>query len=101
LLYNLDCRALLDLSSFDINGTPKVFPSELSDLRSLQRDDDLIDAEFVAICANCGYPMIEIPAPPIPRHSGRSTTNIRSAWHMYTGALQLRRQLIARGIDCR
>ena len=26
LLYNLECRALFDLSFWDINGTPKVFP---------------------------------------------------------------------------
>ena len=29
LLYNLECRALFDLSNWDVNGTPKVFPRAL------------------------------------------------------------------------
>ena len=29
LLYNLECRALFDLSDWDVNGTPKVFPAQL------------------------------------------------------------------------
>ena len=31
LLYNLECRALFDLSSWDVNGTPKVFPRAFGD----------------------------------------------------------------------
>ena len=41
---------LFELSVFDVNGTPKVFPAELTDLRELRRNDDLIDVEFLAIC---------------------------------------------------
>src|SRR5262249_42239676 len=46
LIYNLECRALFDLSVWDINGTPKVFPRTFSKLLELRRDDDLIDVEF-------------------------------------------------------
>jgi len=49
LLYNLECRVLLELSVFDVNGTPKVFPAELTELRELRRNDDLIDVEFLAM----------------------------------------------------
>jgi len=98
LLYNLECRVLFDLSVFDVNGTPKVFPSDLVDLRDLRRDDDLIDVEFVAICASRGYQVIEFSVPPLPRHTGASTTNVASAWHMYSGAFTLRRQLARRGL---
>ncbi len=95
VLYNLECRALFDLSVFDVNGTPKVFPSELADLRRLRRNDDLIDVELLAVCSAQDYQVVEFSVPPLPRHSGRSTTNFASAWRMYRGALQLRRQLNA------
>ncbi|MDQ1532394.1 MAG: hypothetical protein QOF28_155 [Actinomycetota bacterium] len=98
LFYNLECRTLFDLSVFDVNGTPKVFPSELADLRELRRDDDMIDVEFLAICRARGYQVIEFGVPPLPRHSGRSTTNLGSAWRMYAGAFALRRELARRGL---
>src|SRR5262249_30091691 len=47
LIYNLECRALFDLSVWDVNGTPKVFPRSCERLLALAHDDDLIDAEFV------------------------------------------------------
>ena len=89
LLYNIECRALFDLSNWDVNGTPKVFPREFSKLLTLARDDDLIDAEFNMICRREGYPMVEVPIFSHRRHGGRSTTNLRSAFRMYWGALQL------------
>jgi hypothetical protein len=92
LLYNLECRALFDLPYWDINGTPKVFPRGLKELTELRRDDDLIDLEFNAICRNQQYPVIEVPIFSARRHSGRSTTGMRSALRMYWGALKLRRQ---------
>ncbi len=99
LLYNLECRMLFELSVFDVNGTPKVFPAEFTDLRELRRDDDLIDVEFLAICAARDYQVVEFAVPPLPRHSGRSTTNLRSAWHMYTKVFGLRRELARRGLS--
>lgn len=86
LLYNLECRALFDLSCWDVNGTPKVFPRSCDRLLQLTRDDDLIDAEFVRICREAGYPMIEVPVFSFRRFGGRSTTNLRSAFRMYWGA---------------
>lgn len=93
LIYNLECRALFDLPYWDVNGTPKVFSRELSPLLNLTRNDDLIDLEFNAICRAEGYPMLEIPIFSSRRHSGRSTTSLKSAYRMYAGALELRRQL--------
>lgn len=91
LIYNLECRALFDLPYWDVNGTPKVFGRHLSRLLDLTRTDDLIDLEFNAICRAEGYPMIEVPIFSTTRHSGRSTTNLRSAYNMYAGALEMRR----------
>ena len=92
LLYNLECRTLFDLSYWDINGTPKVFPRSFDALLALSCDDDLIDLEFNAICRQQGYPMLEVPVFSSRRHGGRSTTNLRSAVKLYWGAYQLWRR---------
>lgn len=92
LLYNIECRTLFDLSNWDVNGTPKVFPRHFDRLLALTRDDDLIDAEFAAICRREGYPMLEVPIFSSRRHGGRSTTNYGSAWKMYVGAYRLWRE---------
>jgi glycosyltransferase involved in cell wall biosynthesis len=89
LIYNLECRALFDLPNWDINGTPKVFPRSFNKLLDLSRDDDLIDAEFNAICRKEGYQILEVPVLSTRRHSGKSTTNFKSALKMYWGAYKL------------
>jgi hypothetical protein len=93
LLYNLECRALFDLSNWDVNGTPKVFPRTFRRLTELTREDDLIDAEFCLVCRQEDYPMVEIPIFSSRRHGGKSTTNYSSAWRMYLGAYNLWRSL--------
>jgi glycosyltransferase involved in cell wall biosynthesis len=92
LLYNLECRALFDLSYWDINGTPKVFPRSLPKLLSLRRKDDLLDAEFNVVCRREGYRVLEVPILANVRHGGRSTTSHRSALKLYWGALSMWRQ---------
>lgn len=92
LLYNLECRALFDLSNWDVNGTPKVFPRACEKLLGLTRDDDLIDAEFNWICRREGYPLLEVPIFSHLRHGGTSTTTLRSAARMYVGAYHLWQQ---------
>jgi glycosyltransferase involved in cell wall biosynthesis len=93
LLYNLECRVLFGLASWDINGTPKVFPRGFEKLLHLTRDDDLIDAEFVITCRREGYPIVEVPITLTVRHGGASTTNFTSALRMYRGAYALRGRL--------
>jgi glycosyltransferase involved in cell wall biosynthesis len=96
LLYNVECRSLFDLSCWDVNGTPKIFPRAFDDLLALSRDDDLIDAEFVAICRQRDYPMIEVPIFSVRRHGMTSTTTYRSAFALYAGAWRLAREMRAR-----
>ncbi len=93
VIYNLQCRALFDLPTWDINGTPKVFPRSFRKLLDLRSDDDMIDAELMATCALEGYPIIEVPVLATVRHGGRSTTNYVSALRMYVGAMRLARRL--------
>jgi len=96
LLYNLECRALFDLSYWDINGTPKVFPRKLDKLLALSREDDLIDAEFNIICRNNNYRVIEVPIFTTKRKGGNSTTNYNSAVKMYWGAYKMWRKIKAK-----
>lgn len=97
LLYNLECRALFDLSYWDINGTPKVFPRSFDRLLTLTRADDLIDAEFSAVCRREGYPVLEVPIFSTLRHGGASTTTYVSALKMYWGAYELWRTMRHKG----
>lgn len=92
-LYNIECRVLFDLATWDINGTPKLFPRAFDRLLGVQSDDDLYDAEFVVICAQAGYPIIEVPILSTVRRGGTSTTGYGSAYRMYRGALALRRRM--------
>ncbi len=93
LLYNLQCRSMFDLPTWDINGTPKVFPRKFEKLLNLRSDDDLIDAEFNVVCQRAGYPILELPMFSSRRHGGKSTTTLRSAFRLYRGAFRLRRML--------
>jgi hypothetical protein len=92
LLYNLECRLLFGLATWDINGTPKVFPRRYHQLLALQRDDDLIDVEFVVTCHRVSYPIIEMPVALTVRHGGKSTTKLSSALRMYRGAFEMSRE---------
>ncbi len=96
-LYNLECRLLLGSETWDVNGTPKVFPREFEPLLRLDREDDLIDAEFMAVCKRRGYPVFEVRITTTGRHGGKSTTGYKSAVGMYRGVLGVRRALTAAG----
>jgi glycosyltransferase involved in cell wall biosynthesis len=96
LLYNLECRMLFGLASWDINGTPKVFPREFARLLELRSDGDLLDAELIVACRQAGYPVVEMPVTVTTRHGGTSTTNYGSALRMYLGAYRLKQRLGAR-----
>ena len=93
LFYNLECRALYDLPMWDVNGTPKLFPKTMTPLLELKRDDDLIDLEFNVICRQQDYRMLEVPILSTRRHGGKSTTNWRTAFKLYTGAWRLKNSL--------
>lgn len=94
LLYNLECRALFEIATWDVNGTPKIFPRSFHKLRELRSTRDMLDAEVMLICRREQYPVLEVPLLATTRLGGRSTTNWRSALRMYCGAaaLHLREQ---------
>lgn len=93
LSYNLECRALFDMATWDVNGTPKVFPRAFSKLLDLSQDGDLIDAEFGAVCRSENYPVVEVPILSSRRHGGKSTTGFRTAMRLYWGAYRLSKRM--------
>lgn len=89
LLYNLECRALFALPTWDVNGTPKIFRRDVYTAINLESDDDLIDLEFNIKWVQLGLPILEIPIESYDRRGGQSTTNYRSALRMCHGAFQM------------
>ena len=89
LLYNVECRVLFGFSTRDVNATPKVFSRAHTALLMLTSDGDLLDAEFLMMCARERYPVREVPIFATRRQGGSSTTNYKSAVRMYGGALRL------------
>jgi glycosyltransferase involved in cell wall biosynthesis len=94
LLYALECRFLFNLSNWDINGTPKVFPRRFDKLLSLTSDDYLIDLEFMVVCRRECYPVVKIPIfSSNRRYGGTSTTTIGVALKLYWDAYRFRREI--------
>jgi glycosyltransferase involved in cell wall biosynthesis len=88
-LYNWQSRRLFHLTTSDVNGTPKFFPRHFMSLFQLSRDDDLIDLEFLRVCRNQGYPVLEVPIFAGKRHGGESTTRLGTALRLYIGACRM------------
>jgi glycosyltransferase involved in cell wall biosynthesis len=88
-LYNLECRALMDLPTWDINATPKVFGRAVYESISLTSDGNLIDLELYSKCKQHGIAVLEVPIYAWHRHGGESTTSYAAAIRMYLGAFQM------------
>lgn len=92
-LYNVEGRLLFGIRARDVNGTPKVLSRDLfRDLR-LFSEGDLLDLELMAKVSRLDIPIVELPVRGFTRHGGRSSTDWKTAWALYTGALKLRRML--------
>ncbi len=90
MVYNLECRRLFDLATWDIDGTPKLFPRSFHHLLQIDSDAELYDLELMRASRYAGYPVLEIPVFDTARFGGTSTTNYRSAARMLWGAYRLR-----------
>jgi len=89
VLYNLECRWLFQINSWDINGTPKLFDANLLRRLKLTSKGDLLDLEFLTKCNRLGVPLFEMPIGGFARHGGKSSTSLKNAVRLYGGALQL------------
>jgi hypothetical protein len=93
LLYNLECRLLLQIPVWDVNGTPKIFPRSFGELLRLDQTGDLFDAELAFICERSGYPVMEVPidAECMTKRSGG--VGPVAALRMYLGVPSVRARL--------
>ena len=92
-LYNLQCRALFNLATWDVNATPKAFSRSVYENLHLGSNSDLIDLEFFIKCKHNDIVILEVPTYSWMRYSGIATTNFRSAYKLYKGAFELWRTL--------
>ncbi len=92
-LYNLEGRLLFGLAARDVNGTPKAFPREVYASLGLFSEGDLLDLELLAKAQRRGIRIVELPVAGFRRHGGKSSTNLKTAFGLYTGALKLKRAL--------
>ncbi len=84
-LYNLECRWLLGLPTWDVNGTPKIFSAATFRKVSLRSTGDLLDAELLAQCRDLKIPLLEAPIKGWVRHGGKSSMSLKSALRLYGG----------------
>lgn len=88
-LYNFEAKLLFGVSTWDVNGTPKVFPREVYEAVNLTAPGDMIDLELMAQVARKRVRVIEVPVGGFKRHGGKSSTTLKSAWGMYAGAAKM------------
>jgi hypothetical protein len=96
LLFNVECRLLLQIPAWDVNGTPKVFPRKFQRLLHLRSDDELFDAEFAFVCEQEGYPVIEVPIDAVLQVDESAHTDYCAALKMYAKVPRLRARTRAR-----
>ena len=82
-LYNLECRWLLGLGTWDVNGTPKILSAELFGKLSIRSRGDFWDAELLSQCRRLKIPVSEMPLEGWARHGGKSLMSLKSAWRLY------------------
>ncbi len=92
-LYNLEARILFGIRVRDVNGTPKILARDAYQRLAPESPGDLLDLELLALATQAGIRVVEMEVPGFKRHGGRSSTNLRSAFAMYSGALGLRSAL--------
>jgi glycosyltransferase involved in cell wall biosynthesis len=93
ILYNYENRLLLGTPLWDVNGTPKVIPSQYMEGLNIFSEGDLIDAEIMAKLFRKNAPLVEILITSTKRISGKSTTKFSSAWKMYKGLFNLKKRI--------
>jgi glycosyltransferase involved in cell wall biosynthesis len=89
-IYNLEGSLLYRIKASDINGTPKIMSRDIYQKLNLSSPGDVLDMEVLAKITHLGLPVVEFPVAGFKRHGGKSSTNFKSAWNMYAGAVQLR-----------
>jgi glycosyltransferase involved in cell wall biosynthesis len=81
-IYNLISRIIFNISSKDVNATPKLIETELLKSISLTADNIAIDLELLLEIKKRRLGWIEIPVQSIKREAGESTTKLKTVLEM-------------------
>lgn len=85
-LYNLEGRVLFGIKVKDVNGTPKVMDRAGFEEIPLTERGDFVDLELLYRCTQRGVHIQNIPMPARDRLGGKSTTGMKTAIRLLTGA---------------
>lgn len=92
-IYNIECRWILGIPSWDTNGTPKIFAASWLPRLSLAADGDFVDSEVMVQFHRLGVPFQEVPLQGWARHGGKSLTNFKSAFRLYLEPLAYKKKM--------
>jgi glycosyltransferase involved in cell wall biosynthesis len=92
-VFNLEARLFFGVRTFDVNGTPKLFPRSLFECLTLESEGDLLDLELLSLVARMGMQVVEHRVEGFSRHGGKSSTNLGTALRMFSGSRVLYRRL--------
>ncbi|HVC38438.1 MAG TPA: glycosyltransferase [Candidatus Dormibacteraeota bacterium] len=93
LVYNLEARTLLDIGTWDVNGTPKAFSRALFRRLRLTEAGDLLDLEVMAECRRLRVTVVGFDTDLTERAGGRSTTTPLSAIRIYLQCFRFARRI--------
>lgn len=88
--FNFITRLLFGLNAQDINGSPKLFPTQYAAKLSLKCMGNLIDTEFMAKAKRLKWRILEIPTESLERAGGKSHVNLGTIFEFISELVRLR-----------
>lgn len=82
LIYNTTNKILFNISTNDINGSPKIFSREIFNKLNLNFTNSMIDLELIDKAKKNNIKIIEFPIYKNKRHGGKSTSNFKTIFRL-------------------
>lgn len=96
-LYNTEALLLFGIRAKDVNGTPKIIAREHMQDIKLQERGDFVDLELLFLCRRRKIDVKNVPMPARERLGGQSTTGMKTAVRLLTGAPMRRFDWLMKG----
>ena len=89
--FNTSVRILWPgLTSFDVNGTPKILPRTIANAMNLQSEGWSLDAEIMIKAHYMGMRILEFNVMARERGSGLSHVRLRTCWELFESLIRYR-----------
>lgn len=88
--FNFITRLLFGLNAKDINGSPKLFPTQYAAKLSLRCMGNLMDTELMAKAKRLKWRILEIPTESLERAGGKSHVNLGTIFEFILELVRLR-----------